>query len=56
MLTPTTIARLEEVNDLLLAFTSTTTSIETSPTPLSNAQIYMDLTIKELTLDVLKRN
>jgi hypothetical protein len=56
MLTPTTIARLEEVNDLLLAFASTTASIGTPPTPLSNAQVYMDLVIKELSLDVLKRN
>lgn len=56
MLTPETIDRLNEVNDLLLAFTSTTTSIGTPPTPLSAAQVYMDLAIKELSLDVLKRD
>lgn len=56
MLTPETIDRLNEVNDLMLAFTATATSIETLPTPLSNAQVYMDLVIKELSLDVLKRD
>lgn len=56
MITPTTIDRLNQVNDLLLAFTSTATSIGTIGIALTNAQTYMDLVIKELSLDVLKRD
>lgn len=57
MLTPETIDRLNDINDYLVAFTTLTTSIGMVPgVPLSNAQTYIDLVIKELSLDVLKRD
>jgi len=56
MLTPESIARLNEVNDLRLAFTTTAASIGTVGVPLTNAQTYMDFVIKELSLDVEKRD
>jgi hypothetical protein len=56
MLTETSIERLNDINDYRLAFITLTTEIGTSPTPLSNAQVYIDLVIKELSLDVLKRD
>lgn len=56
MLTPESIERLNDVNDLKLFFTTTATNIGTTGVPLSSAQAYMDLVIKELSLDVLKRD
>jgi hypothetical protein len=56
MLTPTSIDRLNRINDLKLFFTTTATDNETTGLPLSTAQTYMDLVIKELSLDVLKRD
>ncbi len=56
MLTPESIARLNDINDYLVAFTTLTTTIGTLPTPLSNAQVFIDLVTKELSLDVLKRD
>lgn len=56
MLTPESITRLNLINDYMIAFTTLTTTIETLPTPLSNAQVFIDLCIKELSLDVLKRD
>jgi len=56
MITQDTIDRLNDINNLRLFFNTTTTTIGTLPAALSNAQTYMDLVIKELSLDVLKRD
>lgn len=56
MITPTTESRLNSVNDLRLFFESTVVTIETPLQPANQARVYMDLVIKELSLDVLKRD
>jgi hypothetical protein len=56
MLTPETIARLNVVNDLRVSFTTAADTIGTVGVPLTNAQTYMDFVIKELSLDVEKRD
>lgn len=56
MLTPESIDRLNEVNDLFVAFASTMTSIGTVAPYSSQAQTYMELVIEKLTTDIFKRD
>lgn len=56
MITQTTIDRLNSINDLRLFFETTVTTIASPPSVANAARIYMDSVIKELSLDVLKRD
>ena len=56
MITQTTIDRINLVNDLRLSFETTITTIATPLQQAAQARVYMDLVVKELSLDVLKRD
>jgi|JI10StandDraft_1071094.scaffolds.fasta_scaffold00756_32 hypothetical protein len=56
MITQTTIDRINSINDLRLSFETTITTIETPLQQATQARVYMDLVVKELSLDVLKRD
>ena len=56
MLTQTTIDRLNTINDLRLSFEAALVTIA-SPIPvIASSRIFMDGVIKELSLDVIKRD
>jgi hypothetical protein len=56
MLTPTSIANLNLVEDLRLSFEADIITITTPVGPAATARAYMDLVVKELCLDILKRD
>ena len=56
MISPTTIDRINLINDLRLLFEADLVTMSTPIQPAAAARAYMDLVVKELTLDVLKRD
>lgn len=56
MITPTTIAHINTINDLRLSFEAALVTISSPPPVVASSRIFMDSVLKELLLDVVKRD
>lgn len=56
MLTPTSIDRLNTVNDFFVEFSTVVSTIGSPTDVISTAQLYMNSVVQTLMLDIIKRN